>query len=98
MANKVGTQLLMNTRSKERAQTLAIVRGEAQAEMFRTLVDRALPLLEAEHADDVNVLLSRLRSIGADTASAVDTLCKSKINFETVREMSDAQLKRVLGV
>lgn len=98
MANKVGTQLLMNTRSKERAQALAIVRGEAQAEMFRTLVDRALPLLEAEHADEINALLSRLRSIGADTGSAVDTLCKAKIHFETVREMSDAQLKRVLGV
>jgi Zn finger protein HypA/HybF involved in hydrogenase expression len=45
---KVGTQLLLNARDRDRVRRLALVRGQLQAEMLRQLVEHALSVFETE--------------------------------------------------
>jgi phage tail tape-measure protein len=61
---KVGTQLLLNARDRDRVRRLALVRGQLQAEMLRQLVEHALSVYENMSTAELNRLNVQLERLG----------------------------------
>ena len=89
---KVGTQLLLNPRDRDRVRALALVRGQLQAEMLRDLVEHALSVYEALHKRELTELqaeLSRLGQGGDLSPRAVQALLVSRISLPAVRRVDE---------
>ena len=95
---KVGVQLLLNREDKERAQMLAFVLEESQAEALRELLLASLPHFEETHSVSIERVNAKLRHAGLDVPSAVDALLKARIKASRVLELDDATLCQILGV
>ena len=88
---KVGTQLLLNPRDRDRVRALALVRGQLQAEILRQLVEHALSVYEtvsARELQDMRDQLERLGQGGHGEAPAVKALLESKIPVAALRHAS----------
>src|SRR3954466_9702600 len=66
--NKTGTQLLLSPHVKTRGQALAVVRQEAVAEVWRILIEQALPGMESTHAGQLADLHEALDSMKVEYA------------------------------
>lgn len=73
MANKVGTQLLLNGLTRDRGAVLALVRGESQAEIWRMAIEGSgLGALEKTHAaaiEEVKALASKFNMTAGELAT-----------------------------
>jgi hypothetical protein len=72
MARKVQSQLLVSELTKNRTDALAFVRGEPRAEVYRKLIDDALPAAEREHSADLKRLDAVAAAIGTSRAELVE--------------------------
>lgn len=68
LQKKFQTQLLINPKTRDRADALALVMNESRAEVLRQLIDRSLPAFErrfeeemAEHLDPIAAALGMTR-------------------------------------
>lgn len=86
---KVSTQLLIEQPMKDRVVALAVVRGEAQAETLRTLVDKALPLLETTHGRELAELRDDFERLGlaGHTGDALEYMLRNGISAQAVKLM-----------
>ncbi len=86
---KVGTQLLLNARDRDRVRALAYVRGQLQAEMLRQLVEYALTHYEQGNAAELVALRTELARLGVreqqDEAPAVSALLRERIPVGNLR-------------
>lgn len=84
MVSKVQTQLLLHPDTKTRVGALGIVQRNPQAEVSRTLIERALPRMEREHAAD----LARLRVVAGDMnmtyAALIKKMTDDKLSLDDV--------------
>lgn len=79
--NKVGTQLLVSRHIRARAQALALVRQESVAEVYRILIEAALPAMEATHFGPLKELDDALSRIGGERHAVLDLIGEQKIRF-----------------
>lgn len=65
MAKKVQSQLLVSEVTRDRADALALVRGESRAEVYRLAIEGSgLPGLEATHAEALEKLSRLAEAMG----------------------------------
>jgi phage tail tape-measure protein len=86
---KVGTQLLLNARDRDRVRALALVRGQLQAEMLRQLVEHALSVYEALSVAELNRLEGQLERLGVaeeEWPAAVKALLTARMNPANLRD------------
>lgn len=74
---------------KDRVVALAVVRGEAQAETLRVLVDKALPLLETTHGRELAELRDDLDRLGltGKLSEALEYMLRNGITGQQVKLM-----------
>jgi phage tail tape-measure protein len=86
---KVGTQLLLNPRDRDRVRALALVRGQLQAEMLRQLVEHALSVFETVSVAELNRLEAQLERLGVEEEewpAAVKALLSARMNPSNLRD------------
>lgn len=84
--NKVGTQLLVSPHVKVRGQALAVVRQEAVAEVWRILIEQALPGMERTHAGQLGELRKAFEHMGVDFERGIDAMLRHKIKYADLFE------------
>lgn len=96
--SKVGQQVLVSPHTKERVLALAIVRQEAQAEVWRWLVEKALPGLERTHAGLLEELREAFERMDVEPAAALRDMAAVKARDDgTRRTLSLADLRTANG-
>lgn len=72
---------------KDRVVALAVIRGEAQAETLRVLVDRALPQLEATHGRELAELWNDFERLGltGHASNALEYMLRNNISAQAVK-------------
>lgn len=81
MTKKVGTQLLVSPETRARGWALAIVRQESMAEIWRTLIEQAMPGMERAHADQLARLSLALDRMGVDRAEGIEAMVTDGIGY-----------------
>ncbi len=77
--SKVGTQLLLNERDRDRVRALALVRGQLQAEMLRELVSQGLAVYESLSARELTALRDDIERLDVPASDALHALLKAKL-------------------
>lgn len=94
---KAGLQLLVSPHVKTRAQALALVRNESQAEILRAALEGdGLTGLERQHEQSVRRLGARVEALGFEQGAAYDLMLKSRLTYSWIMSTTDRTVKAEL--
>jgi hypothetical protein len=82
---KTSQQVILPLNDKEDILALSVVRQEAQAEVVRRLISKALPQYKGLHTKQINSLYEALDALGVDHMEALEEMSKVRTRADGTR-------------
>lgn len=93
---RVGTQLLVEPATRDRARALAVVAECSVADVWREAID--LHGQEREHRKGIDELLSLFHTLGVEQAAALEWMIRKGINLADLKGSAELQQELVRTV
>jgi hypothetical protein len=82
---KTSQTVILSIPTKTDIMALAVARQESQAEISRTLIDRALPRYKTMHSETLTALYEALERLGVDTEEALTEMATVRTRADGMR-------------
>jgi hypothetical protein len=87
---KVQTMLAVSPHVRQRADVLALIRGESRAEIYRAALEGGgLAALEAQHADGLAELATLARNLGTTRTQLAEDALKEGHSLADIRALAE---------